>query len=466
MNSFEKVSSISFESQDKENQLSKFKKELETEYGKEFVQNVFGVSEEGVLEITPFGVNYEVCIREFVRSNPTETQRISDAYSKSHDGRPHVLIEKALAQIEYINSANLQDKKTNFELSPESRVYYDRDGYPNISLDPEFYELSLSLKSAGVSSSKEIFDQFSKSYPYKSSFYKIGLQNKERWKIEGKNVQLSEHLNEIGIETMPIVLDCDGAEVSAVIFPKKPQGPEKLIRVYRGVTSATPDIVRQLPYAARGEIEFTQEGNYQLSVIKEIPNIEEEVTEIANNPSMKSLLAYYHKVYDLLPEESKEILDKKMKGYAKDVIDGFSLSHSLSMEQVSGGMYSAEFLTSPFVSATPKIDEAWRYGRAGVIVYEVPESMVSNLSSRYECMLHGTIPPEYISMFVHNRSNFSLKTDILERSIDTSLGTRVYSNSELDSLGSKILERRLAQEDAIKEENLRLAKEFLGIKNE
>jgi hypothetical protein len=446
-----------------------FQSELKTKYGEEFVFTAMGFSQEKYQEITPFGVNYEKNIRDFVKKFPNFSEKLKNKYQES-TGKSHILIEKALAQNEYLKTIykNKPINQTDLTLPLEKRVYYDSDGYPNLKIDPHFYDFVENKKSLGISSSTEILDLFSAEFPEKSSGYKVILKNSDKWEQKAtKSEKLSELINEQGIQTVPKTIEINGQKLETIVFPQQPDN-EKKVRVYRGVVSADQTILRQLPYAARGKIELidseaeNQRGLLN-SVVSEVPGIEETVNEMAKNPSMDNLQKYANqmRIYFLKNNMSKELeyLDQKILTFSKEILNGTSLEALLSVEQTSGGMYTAEYLIAPYVSATPKIGEALSYGRGGVIVYDIPETELKNLSSNNECMVNGVIDSKYIKMFIYPPKTLSAPE--VEEGINKNIEGNIYSLPELDSLGSKIKETREINENKNLSENLKIAATIL-----
>lgn len=443
-----------------------FLEDIRTEYGEEFVLTVIGISKDKYQEMTPFGVNYEKNIREFVRKYPSFSRKLKQDYEEG-TGKAHRLIEKALAQNEYLDRAyeGKERKTTDLSLAEEKRVYYDPDGYPNLQVDPTFYKFYIEKVSSGIVKKSEILSQFSREFPEKANAYKIPLGNRERWDFkETKSERLSEIINEQGVETLASTIDCNGIKVETVVF-NQPSSSERRVRVYRGVVSADQTILRQSPYGARGLIEYRDPSpesshNYITSTIQEVPNIEEEINEMARNPSMEVILRYAEKMRKYFQENnmSKELeyLEATIIKFSEAVMEGTSLEAMLALEQVSGGMYTAQYLMAPFVSATPNLGEAWTYGRGGVIVYDIPESELKNLSTRSECMINGVVDEKYISMFIFNNPNISDAKQI-ENALQSSANTQLYAREEIDEVGSNIKKRREAQEEINNPENRKIA---------
>jgi hypothetical protein len=167
------------------------------------------------------------------------------------------------------------------------------------------------------------------------------------------------------------------------------------------------------------------------------------------------------RIYFLKNNMSKELeyLDQKILTFSKEILNGTSLEALLSVEQTSGGMYTAEYLIAPYVSATPKIEEALSYGRGGVIVYDIPETELKSLSSNNECMVNGVIDSKYIKMFVYPPKTLSAPE--VEEGINKNIEVNIYSLPELDSLGSKIKETREINENKNLSENLKIAATIL-----
>lgn len=455
---------------DKES-FREFKRELQTEYGEEFIFSVIGFSTEKYQETTPFGVNYEKNIRDFARKFPSFSKKLKDDYERAK-GKPHRIIEKALAQNEYLEKTYKDTKKksTDLTIPIERRVYYDPDGYPNLQIDPSFYQFVVEKQTAGVSSKQEILSLFAKEFPEKASGYKVALPNSEKWELKGSGSErLAEIITEQGIEAFSKTIDCNGAKLETIIFPTEPS-KEKTVRIYRGVVTADQTILRQLPYAARGRIEFTEqnETNRQTyaSKIQEVPGISDLVSEIAKNPSMESIGEYAQKMrqYFLEKNMSAELrhLDETLNKFALGILKGYSLENMLAIEQRSGGMYTAQYLLAPFVSATPNFEEAWNYGRGGVIVYDIPETELTGISSNSECMMNGVIDEKYIRMLVHHSSDVSIVTvKDVEAQIQKNIAGEIYQKNELDEVGRRNAERRELREKENSPQNKKIAMEIL-----
>ena len=450
----------------KESSFREFEKEMRTEYGEEFAFTVIGFSKEKYQETTPFGVNYEKNVREFVKKFPGFAIKLKDDYEKGI-GKPHKVLEKALAQNSYLTQ-EYKDKPiiiTDLDLPEARRVYYDPDGYPNLQLDPTFYSFIKDKQDEGIYSKQEVLSLFSSTYPEKTSGYKVLLTNRDKWEQKGtKSEILAEIINEQGIETFSKTLECNGVPVETIIFKKDPTA-EKMVRVYRGVVSADQTILRQMPYAARGKIEIRdsnqeQSHNYRTSVIQEVEGVEEDVARIAKSPSMSSILTYADKMRVYFKENnmSAELahLEKSLIKFSQGVMEGYSLENMLSIEQVSGGMYTAQYLMAPYISATPNIGEAWTYGRGGVIVYDVPEAEIKNLSTSSECMISGILDEKYLSMFVFQNSRIS-DTSQIENALNAELTNPVYSREEINLVGERIHETRLNAEKDREPENKKVA---------
>lgn len=426
--------------QDKE-KLETFKRELETRYGSEFVMAALGKSPEKTLVTTPVGINYEIYIRDFVRNHPEEADRLSKLYSDSHEGRPHFLIEKARSQIEYLNSnKNVTQAE---DTSEEHRIYRDKDGYPNITLDPAFYYFFNSK------TEPEFMREFSRQYPFKASQYRVGLQNKEKWQIKGHpSEKLNEIFNELGIDTSVVLFQEYRYDIPTIAFAKKESDGKKKIRVYRGVASPDQSILNQIPYASRGGISHDVNGNQYVSEILEIPEVSGIVKELANNPSIKVLLEYYSSVIGKIPDKSKKYLNEILLNFLDEFSDGKSVSDLLLLEHKLKGGITPEFSISPYISASTDITEAFGYTKStnpsegqefkngGFIVYDIPEDEVTLSEQGSECMIHGSVDPKYITYFVYiptGNVDFNIVEDQMRRVSTEPL----YSKDEYEEIKAR-----------------------------
>ena len=131
------------------------------------------------------------------------------------------------------------------------------------------------------------------------------------------------------------------------------QEKEPTIRIYRGINNIT-QATGQIPYAMRAMEEFGK--------VKEIPEVESLVNELANNPTYENLMKYFEAIKPHLNENQVANMERDIEKVENYLIQGYSVRQSLIDLQTRrmGGV--ADIGIAPYISASTDLNEAAGYG--------------------------------------------------------------------------------------------------------
>lgn len=180
----------------------------------------------------------------------------------------------------------------------------------------------------------------------------------------------------------------------AIILPKTRTSNDPLVRVYRGVHQMNETLLRQVPYALR-----SRDGR-ELGPVRILEGAREQALALADHPTHENLIRYVDAVWPELHDTEIERFNENLEDIENHVLEGQSLRINLAHKTFgfTGGAY-ADTGIPPYLSASGDLSEAAAYGRAGVLVLDVPVSKIEALFGRAngEVVIKGEIDPSHVT---------------------------------------------------------------------
>lgn len=266
-------------------------------------------------------------------------------------------------------------------------------------------------------------------------------------------------------------------------------GDEKFVRIFRAVKKL--DDLEQVPYASRS-VDHS-EGRRYLTKMK---YAEEEVNELAENPTMEKLYSYMDTVEEGRPKKSREKLasldwtseeyfeeqDKRYPKFTDDekrryreniagmedniLYEGSNLRKELMFEQIKhpGGVIDSGI--SPYVSVAGVIEEAAGYASSGgILVLDVPLSKVECKGGyKGEMQVRGSLDPKYISaiLTVDSKAEKEDRENNAQRAmekIEGKIKAPVLSEEEKEIAFKKRIEEDNKRDESQHEKDLEIIRE-------
>lgn len=228
---------------------------------------------------------------------------------------------------------------------------------------------------------------------------------------------LSEKLKAEGVNSVVIPIPGTGSLTEAVVFPKKEIVAGKMVRVYRGVNTLDPSILRQMPYAMRVDSE-ERAGSIVLD------NVSQEVGLLANEPTYEHLLAYINKVRPQLTESQQKRLDRDLLEIEEKVLEGYSLRRELVFDQIKHIGVHSDSGISPYISASWSPEEALKYTRQGgaLMVIDIPISRIEDFrKDNTGTNIKGELGAEYVTAIIFRNSGDLTDGEVSSQEIETAL---------------------------------------------
>ncbi len=180
----------------------------------------------------------------------------------------------------------------------------------------------------------------------------------------------------------------------AIILSKNRASTEPLVRVYRGVHRMDETLLRQVPYALRSR------DARELGPVRILEGAREQALALADRPTHENLMRYVDVVWPELHDTEIERFNESLEDIENYVLEGQSLRINLAHKTFgfAGGAY-ADTGIPPYLSASGDLSEAAAYGRAGIMVLDVPVSKIEALFGRAkgEVVIKGEIDPSHIT---------------------------------------------------------------------
>ncbi len=270
--------------------------------------------------------------------------------------------------------------------------------------------------------------------------------NERRKNSPIQDKRIAAVLDDYHIEARPVALQPNGLFKEMIVLDKKAhQETEPRIRVYRGVREAGNSLVRQHPYAMRGEDDRGTAG------VKIVESVREAVDALAQHPTYENLLAYMEQMRPHWSPSVRARHEASLREIERGLLEGESFRKSLMFQQINhlGGAAGIESDFTPYVSVSRDPLEAMRYAgdQGDLIVMDVPLSQLEFIGDGVEMGFKGMIDDRYISALLP-RNGKTLDqgasdelTQVLEQ-LNNELPYRVAAESVAREVIKKNLEER------------------------
>lgn len=243
------------------------------------------------------------------------------------------------------------------------------------------------------------------------------LEEAETTKTAGEKLQAE--LRAESVETTRLKIPESKAFTEILLFPKK-NPTEPPVRVYRGINHLNADVLRQVSYALRSRQE---ESDSDIVILE---HARKAVENLANQPTHENLLAYLEAVWPDVNDKELTELEEALTRTEDGVLEhGWSLRLQLTHNTYEfGGAYTDMGLT-PYLSGTTSPDQAVGYGRAAIMVLDLPSSKVEAMatSTNAETAIKAAIDPEDITaILIRDRSAIHMESEELSDEIRKAIG--------------------------------------------
>lgn len=174
---------------------------------------------------------------------------------------------------------------------------------------------------------------------------------------------------------------------------------EPRVRLYRGVNQIDMGIFHQQSYAEKGLYSDWKGQRYSTPAEKQAAT--EKVHAFQANPSYDALWAYV----DTLSQVGGQDVARRMKDRMRDIEDhimatGDSVQKALAWEHVkSASGVDAGIDISPYMGVAETAEVGGAYARKGMIVYDVPLSMIAGRGEEGELLISGELTDEHVAAF-------------------------------------------------------------------
>ncbi len=187
---------------------------------------------------------------------------------------------------------------------------------------------------------------------------------------------------------------------------------EPRVRLYRGVNQIDMGIFHQRSYAEKGL--YSDWGGQRVSTQTEKEAAVEEVQLFQQNPTYDELVSYEA----TLSRVGGDQVARRMKDRMRDIEDyvletGESVQKALTWEHVkSASGIDAGIDISPYMSVGETAEVGGSYARRGMIVYDVPISMIAGRGEEGELLISGRLTEEHVAAFAISKAGSSESSDI------------------------------------------------------
>lgn len=255
---------------------------------------------------------------------------------------------------------------------------------------------------------------------------------------------LVKMFREEGVESHVQSIENGGEFSEAIIFDKKDISPEKLVRLYRGVGHIDASVLEQVPYAMR-----TESGTSRPETLDQV---RQEVDALAHNPTYQNLLTYFDKVRPYLKPEELRRLDEDVERIESGILDGYSTRIELIMKQIEHNGGYGESGISPYISSSYDPYEAAGYGRAGLMIIDVPLSEIEDFRpNSSEVNIKGVLDRKYITAILPRSPGSKKEKEQVDKDLYQALQV-VFDNTPADLFEDKSLKEEREKRAAEKSE--------------
>ncbi|MFH1405073.1 MAG: hypothetical protein ABIH21_03175 [Patescibacteria group bacterium] len=219
--------------------------------------------------------------------------------------------------------------------------------------------------------------------------------------IDLENATPMQHVEEVfreaGLDAKKIQIADAGPFTEAVVVNKKgKKSDEMTVRVYRGVGELNKTLLEHKPYAMRV---VKESGGIEV-----IPELEEPVKELAEDPTYEKYLEIYGQLKPRLRSDSeRRNYADDLTNLEDDILRGYPFRKALRFQQHNRNGGIADAVLAPYISLSSSPDEAIGYARTGggVMVLDVPISQLEDFGdTKGETALQGSLNPEYITAII------------------------------------------------------------------
>lgn len=201
---------------------------------------------------------------------------------------------------------------------------------------------------------------------------------------------------DIEARTVPVL---NAKIIKEVIVCRRQPLDSNCIRLYRGISDESL-ILNQVPTGMR-ETSFETSERGVVTVHQEL---EPSIEALAQEPTYKNFLDYYHKAKESCQNSiSERFLDQVKNRLEKYLIEyGLTLRRSLRQQQYGFNGSRSAFWPTPYISASYDDKEAVGYASSGcILVLDVPASLLeTDARADGEVALKGKLPPAAISAVI------------------------------------------------------------------
>jgi hypothetical protein len=207
-----------------------------------------------------------------------------------------------------------------------------------------------------------------------------------------------EQFKNIGIRGEVVTMPNNATFSEAIIFPKNLSN-EKLVRLYRGLTSLDESVVNQVSPSLRLEL-----GDRKVATLDFLKDSVEKLTE---NPNYQNLVDYVESVKSHLSDRERSSLEADLRSIEDQVLEGRPLRRALVFNQISypGGVPVSGI--SPYLSSTKNPLDAIGYSNGGgLVVIDIPASKLESFGrGASEVNIKAFLSPEYITAILPTKNN-------------------------------------------------------------
>ena len=221
-----------------------------------------------------------------------------------------------------------------------------------------------------------------------------------------------------------------------------------MVRLYRGLNlregkDSPASIMNQIPYALR-----SLDSNGHLTEMKAA---DQEVKNLAENPTYENLIAYTDKVRPLLKNNlDVERLDAYVAKVEENLLEGYSVRNSQIRNQYSYNGGSPVHSASPYISVSPNTEWPSGYGFDALMVLDVPLSEVEDYKlfteeGSTETAIKGKLDKKYISAIL-SRADGAKDSHERGQELADDAVTKVDSILDVPHLEGKELQNKLNEQ--------------------
>lgn len=278
--------------------------------------------------------------------------------------------------------------------------------------------------------------------------------------------ELAAYCKNEGIEGQIVSIQDNPQFKEGIVFKRDFAPGEKMVRLYRGLNlrdkkDSSSSVMNQIPYALRS---VDTHGN-----MTEMKDADQEVKNLAENPTYENLIAYANKARPLLKDPYDiEQLDRHVKMIEDSLLDGYSVRQSQIQNQFAYAGGSPFHAPTPYISAAPNVEGAIGYGYEALMVIDIPLSEIDEyrtLTDRpfAETMIKGKLDQKYISAILSRANSQNYDKDSSEEiakdavsKVDSAIKVPHLEGEEFKNEFDEQVLERASQDEIQKEKDIEL----------